>query len=182
MSRKVKYDLAFKLRCVKDVLEKHESISSVSNREGFDKTNLRKWAKDYEAYGIEGLEPKKTSASYSSAFKLKVIRARQDQNLSLREARIKFCIPSESVIIKWQQDFLKFGVDGLLPKPKGRPKNMEIPKGKSAKTKQPLTREEELLLENERLRCENAFLKKYNALIQAEQEALKKQRRKPLKN
>lgn len=51
---------------------------------------------------------------------------------------------------------------------------MNTPKRKSLKNKEPLTREEELLLENERLRCENAFLKKYNALIQAKEENLQK--------
>ena len=50
---------------------------------------------------------------------------------------------------------------------------------KPVKSKQPLTREEELLLENERLRCENALLKKFNALMQAEEEKLRKPGRKP---
>lgn len=56
---------------------------------------------------------------------------------------------------------------------------MNSPKRKSSKLKQPLTREEELLLENERLRCEVALLKKFNALIQAQEEKLKKLGRKP---
>ena len=42
-------------------------------------------------------------------------------------------------------------------------------------TDKPLTREEELLLENERLRCELDLLKKLQALIQAE----KTKKRKP---
>ena len=56
---------------------------------------------------------------------------------------------------------------------------MSTSKGKPTKSKQPLTREEELLLEIERLCCENALLKKFNALIQAEQEKQKKLGRKP---
>lgn len=51
-------------------------------------------------------------------------------------------------------------------------------KRKKRKSDKPLTREEELLLENERLRCEVALLKKFNALIQAEEEKLKKNGRK----
>ena len=110
---------------------------------------------------------------------MKVIKTITSQYLSLHEARVKFNIPSESVIIKWQKDFTTFGIDGLHPKPKGRPKTMSTSKGKPTKSKQPLTREEELLLEIERLRCENALLKKFNALIQAEQEKQKKLGRKP---
>ena len=40
-------------------------------------------------------------------------------------------------------------------------------KRKKSKSGKPLTREEELLKENERLRCENELLKKLQALIQA---------------
>jgi transposase len=44
-------------------------------------------------------------------------------------------------------------------------------KRKKRKTDKPLTREEELLLENESLRCELEYLKKLQALIQAEEKA-----------
>ena len=40
-------------------------------------------------------------------------------------------------------------------------------KRKKSKSDKPLTREEELLKENERLRCENELLKKLQALAQA---------------
>jgi transposase len=45
---------------------------------------------------------------------------------------------------------------------------------KKRKSDKPLTREEELLLENEALRCENDLLKKLQALIQAEEKAKKR--------
>lgn len=178
MARKVKYDVEYKLRCVKEVLEKHHSIHSISHQLDISKSLLRKWITDYRNQGITGLEPKKNQ-TYSVEFKLKVIQSIKTQKLSLREARVKFNIPSESVIIKWQKDFATFGIDGLKPKPKGRPKTMSTSKGRPKKSKQPLTREEELLLENERLRCENALLKKFNALIQAEEEKQKKLGHKP---
>jgi transposase len=45
------------------------------------------------------------------------------------------------------------------------------------KSNKPLTREEELLLEIESLKCENELLKKFNAIIQAKKpEAPKKPR------
>lgn len=43
-------------------------------------------------------------------------------------------------------------------------------------------KEEELLLENERLGVENDFLKKFNALIQAEEDKYKGKKIKLLKN
>src|SRR5690606_18259754 len=109
----------------------------------------------------------------------KVIKTITSQYFSFHEVRVKFIILSESIIIKWQKDFATFGIYGLKYKPKGRPKTMSTSKGILKKSKQPLTREEELLLEIERLRCENALLKKFNALIQAEEEKQKKLGRKP---
>ena len=178
MTRKVKYGVAFKLRCIKEVLEKHCTISSISKKENIHSSLLKKWISDYLNQGITGLEPKKNKI-YSLEFKWQVIHSISEQKLSLHEACLKFNIPSASVIIKWKKDFATFGIDGLYLKPKGRPKTMSTSKGRPKKSKQPLTREEELLLEIERLRCENALLKKFNALIQAEEEKQKKLGHKP---
>ena len=172
MERKVKYDYAFKLECVELVLKKHYSCELVSKQKGPNKSNINKWVKFYKQYGRTGLLPKKNQ-NYSTDFKLKVLKSIDDDYLSLSEACLKFNITSESVIIKWQKDFTNFGVAGLQPKPKGRSKSMSDYK---RKTDKPLTREEELLLENERLRCENALLKKLQALIQAEETAAKKRK------
>ena len=83
------------------------------------------------------------------------------------ETGIKFNIPNISIISKWKKDFANFGIEALQPKPKGRPISMSDYKRKKTKSDKPLTREEELLKENERLRCENELLKKLQALIQA---------------
>jgi transposase len=176
MSRKVKYDLAFKLRCVKDVLEKHRSIIDVSRRKSLHKDLLRKWLKDYEMDGLKGLEPKITNGIYSPSFKLNVLKTIERERLSIKGARLKFHIPSDSTIITWQKNFATFGINGLQSKPKGRPTTM------NRKPKAPLTRLEELELENERLRCENAFLKKLRALIQAEEKQRRGLSQKPYKN
>lgn len=173
MERKVKYDYAFKLECVELVLKKHYSCEWVSKQKGPNKSNINKWVKFYKQYGRTGLLPKKNQ-NYSTDFKLKVLKSIDDDYLSLSEACLKFNITSESVIIKWQKDFTTFGIAGLQSKPKGRPKSMSDYKRKKRKTDKPLTREEELLLENERLRCENALLKKLQALIQAEEAAKKR--------
>jgi transposase len=85
----------------------------------------------------------------------------------MKESCLRFNIPTISIIIKWKKDFANFGLEGLKPKQRGRPISMSDYKRKKRKSDKPLTREEELLKENERLRCENALLKKLDALIQA---------------
>ena len=173
MERKVKYDYAFKLECVKLVLEKHYSYNDVSNQKGLNESNIRKWIGFYKQYGAIGLLPRKNQ-SYSVAFKLRVLRAIDKDLISLRESSIKFNIPDTAIIVKWKRDFAKFGLVGLQPKTRGRPLSMDTNKRKKRKSDKPLTREEELLLENEALRCENELLKKLQALIQAEEKARKR--------
>jgi len=173
MERKVKYDYAFKLECIKLVLEKHYSCNYVSNEKGLNESNIRKWIGFYKQYGSVGLLPK-TNQSYSVNFKLKVVKTIEKDLLSLRDASIRFNIPDAGIIVKWKKDFATFGLLGLQPKTKGRPKSMNENKRKKRKSDKPLTREEELLLEIEALRCENELLKKLQALIQAEEKAKKR--------
>jgi transposase len=87
---------------------------------------------------------------------------------------LKFNIPTSSVFIKWKRDYANFGLEGLQPKQKGRAKSMGNIKRKKHKSDKPLTREEELLLENEALRCELDYLKKLQALILAEEKVKKR--------
>jgi len=173
MERKVKYDYAFKLECVELVTNEHYSCASVSNKKDISESNIRKWVSFYREYGKVGLLPR-SNRVYSIDFKQKVLLSIDRDSLSLREARLKFNIPTDSTIIKWKGDFANFGLKGLEPKPKGRQKSMSNFKRKKRKSDQPLTREEELLLENEALRCELDFLKKLQALIQAEGKAEKR--------
>jgi transposase len=166
MERKVKYDYTFKLECVELVLKKHYSSEAVSKLKGLNESNIRKWVSFYKAYGASGLLPRKNQ-SYSVEFKLKVLKSVEKQSLSLMETSLKFNIPDVAIIVKWKKDFANFGVLGLQPKPRGRPITMSDYKRKKRKSDKPLTREEELLKENQILRCENALLKKLDALILA---------------
>ena len=166
MGRKVKYDYAFKLECVELVLKKHFSDGYVSKLKQIPRSNVRKWIGFYKAYGEVGLFPR-INQSYSVDFKIKVLKTIEKESLSLRTTSIKFNIPDVAIIVKWKKDFANFGVEGLQPKQKGRPISMSDYKRKKSKSVKPLTREEELLKENERLRCENELLKKLQALIQA---------------
>ena len=166
MERKVKYDYAFKLECVELVLKKHYSNLYVSKLKGLDESNIRNWVSSYKNHGEFGLIPRKNQ-SYSVDFKLKVLKTIKKETLSMKESCLRFNIPTKSIIIKWKKDFANFGLEGLKPKQRGRPISMSDYKRKKRKSDKPLTKEEELLKENERLRCENALLKKLDALIQA---------------
>lgn len=169
MCKRNKYDYKFRLQCVEAVLKKGQSISQVAKAKGFDMSNLRLWLLFYEKHGKDGLKPR-YQRHYEPSFKLKVLETIDKEHLSLRGACVRFNIPSESVIINWRKAYELNGQLGLISKPKGRPPKMDKPiKRKQRKSSKPLTREEELLKENEYLKAQNELLKKLHALVQAEQ-------------
>lgn len=177
MERKVKYDYEFKLRCVNEVLKKHQAITIVAKENSIGKTGLKDWISRYLEFGSKGLLPIQKNKNYSAEFKLKVLKTIKNKSLSLSKACLLFNISSSSMIRRWQIRYTEEGLAGLKPKAKGRPIVMKF-KRKQRKTDKPLTREEELLKELEYLRAENEILKKFNALVQAEEAKLNK-RRKP---
>lgn len=167
MGNRIKYDYAFRLQCVEAVLTKGCSARSVAEALGFREGNLRRWIGLYERYGPQSLESK-ANRHYTSTFKLHVLETMQKEALSLRGASVRFNIPSESVVSNWRKIYQLKGAEGFIAQPKGQFLKMKQPiKRKTKKTDQPLTREEELMLENEYLRMENELLKKLQALTQA---------------
>ena len=51
---KIKYNISFKLHCVKKVLENHCSVNLVSDQEGISDSLLHKWIIDCQKQGILG--------------------------------------------------------------------------------------------------------------------------------
>ena len=166
MGTRKKYDFEFRLQCVEAVLKGDNSLKVIAKENGIEHSNLRLWVAFYEAYGEAGLKSR-ANRHYDVAFKLTVLKTIVAEELSLREACARFNISSESTIIKWRKGYELEGLSGLSSKPKGRPPNMKLPiKRKAKASSRPLTREEELLKENEYLRAENELLKKLQALAQ----------------
>jgi transposase len=166
MGKRTKHDYDFRLLCVEAVLKGEGSVTSIAKEKGITRSSLQLWLTFYEAYGEPGLKSK-ANQHYDLAFKHTVLRTIEQEGLSLREACARFNIASGSVIINWRKAYESEGKAGLIPKPKGRPPAMKQPiKRKVKAPARPLTREEELLKENEYLRAENELLKKLQALVQ----------------
>ncbi|MCT2563702.1 helix-turn-helix domain-containing protein [Chryseobacterium herbae] len=163
---KSKYSLEFKTACVVKVLQGCNSISSVAKELEISKSLVKQWIKYYVQHGSGGLL-RTNNRVYDARFKLKVLQSISESHLSVKQACLKFNIGAESSILNWQHAYEKSGILGLENKPKGRPKIMNNNKGKKKKSDKSLTREQELLLENERLRAEIDYLKKLDALALA---------------
>ena len=173
MSRKRKFSLETRLRAVKRIIDNHFSYPQVCDEFGVCITQLQRWVRFYQLHGLEGLKFK--SNNYTGDFKLHVLQEMEKRSLSLSETCLRFNIPSDSTLAAWINKYKHYGISGLYQDNRGRPKTMSSKKSKTKKQK-PLTREDELELENKSLRAELDYLKKLEALIQ-EEEAKKKNTR-----
>ena len=96
---------------------------------------------------------------YTGEFKQEVVETMQREKLSYREAARQYGITDDKRVAAWERIYLTEGVEGLYIERRGRGS-----KGRSPKQMKPEI-EEDLLAEVQRLRAENAYLKKLNALV-----------------
>lgn len=170
MIKNKRHSLDFKTGIVEKILRGESSVKIISKEHSLAHSMVRRWLKQFGTYGIEGLKSRKGKVLYSQSFKIDVLRTIEEENLSLMEAMLRFKLPNQSVLVNWRKRMDEYGLEGLKPAPKGRPRmhqNDKTPyKRKKTASKEPLTREEQLQLELEYLRAENALLKKLHALVQ----------------
>lgn len=99
---------------------------------------------------------------YTGEFKQKVVETMHEERLSYREAARQFDINDHSRVASWERIYLEEGPEGLYIERRGRASG-------GTKEGQPLKLdkkvEEDLIAEVQRLRAENAYLKKLNALV-----------------
>ena len=95
---------------------------------------------------------------YTPEFKIKVVETMQNEKLSYREAARQFDISDDHRVSSWERIYLEEGKEGLYIERRGRKST-----GRPTKMKKEV--EEDLISEVQRLRAENAYLKKLNALV-----------------
>jgi transposase len=161
-----------KLSAVHRYLDGAESFASIAASIGTTHSLVREWVMHYEHHGAEAFT--KSYTSYSAQFKLDVLNYMNMHGTSPNETAAIFRIPSSRLIRKWRMQFHSQGIDALISRKKGRP-------AMKKKNKKGIPGEgsvEALQEELERLRMENAYLKKLNALVQSKEKLQSKTKRK----
>ena len=157
-----KYSNEFKLKVVKYCIEGHHGFKSTADHFNIPaKVTVQKWCRKYEEHGEKGLL-KNFKTSYSGEFKQSVVEYMHTNHLSATETAMHFRLNTH-VVLKWERIYYEEGPQGLYIERRGRSKNMS---SKQKKKKLDKAVEEDLIAENQRLRMENEYLKKLNALVQ----------------
>ena len=101
---------------------------------------------------------------YTPEFKIKVVKTMRDEKLSYSETARQFDITNHSIVANWERIYLEEGEEGLRIERRGRACSAGgTRKGRPPKLDKKV--EEDLISEVQRLRAENAYLKKLNALV-----------------
>ena len=158
-----KYSNEFKLEVVKYCIEGHHGFKSTADYFNIpSKVTVQKWCRKYETHGEKGLL-KNLKSSYSGEFKQSVIEYMNTNHLSSFETAIHFNLANDVVVSKWERIYYEKGPQALYEERRGKRKNMS---SKPRKKKLSKESEEDLIEEVQRLRMENAYLKKLQALVQ----------------
>lgn len=172
----VKFSPEEKVNVVKKYLDGSDGVKRLAKSIKVHPSVIQQWVKRYKAVGEKAFEKRYTS--YSLQYKLDVLNYMDKQGTSIRETAAIFNIPSYETVRRWKEAYDLNGVDSLLTKKRGRPamanKNIR-PKLNHTVVEGSI---EALQEENERLRLENDYLKKLNALIQKKTKLQNKTKRK----
>jgi len=164
MSRKRKYSDELRLQIVKEYLEgRNGGYNTLSAKYGISDGDIRHWVHTYENGGLEALV--NVPGTYSGEFKIHVVEYMHQNALSLCQTAVKFGIKSRSTLTKWERIYYEEGKETLMEERRGRSKKVSTTK-KGRPPKKDVNENEDLLAEVQRLRMENDYLKKLNALIQ----------------
>ena len=157
-----KYSSEFKLEVVKYYLDNNVGYQTTADHFSVAYALVLKWVRKYKENGYAGLM-KNQKSSYSGDFKLSVVEYMHENHLSCQEAAVHFNLAGDYVVSKWERIYYEEGPQGLYIERRGRSKNMSSKPKKKNLNKEV---EEDLIAENQRLRMENEYLKKLNALVQ----------------
>ncbi len=161
MSGKRIYPPELRLEIVEKYLEGNISYNRLADEYHVPESCIGLWKELYVEHGLAGLDI--SGKNYSGEFKVSVIEYMHTTGASKRKTAAHFKIASPKSIATWERIYNEQGPDALYKERKGRPEKM----GKKNSNKQKNNdKNKDLLEELERLRMENEYLKKLNALVQ----------------
>jgi len=162
---KEKYSIETKLAVVKYVVEGKHTRSETAERFGVPRYPIEKWVNLYLHHGEAGLKSRNRfdqKQGFTGEYKLNVLEYMAENHLSYTQTAAVFCLDVVTVS-KWDKCYREKGAEALFRKGSkmaGKACSKKSSRGSLSSDMKSLEEE------NHRLRLENDYLKKLNALIQ----------------
>jgi len=174
-----KYSEQFKLAVVQQYLSGTVGAKEIAHEHHLPHSTVRKWVRLFQSHGTDGLAKK--FSHYNADFRLSVLRHMWDAQLSYGQVAAVFNIRNAGSIGHWERCYHSGGLDALAPRKRGRPTQMPVPPVTELPEylSDPARRtHDELVAEVNQLRMEVAYLKKLEALVQAQKQQRTEMRKK----
>ena len=185
-----KYSLIFKLKVVTAYLNGEGGYEYLTKKYGVKSTSqVRRWISAFKEFDKDGLCRKRNNTRYTSEFKLAVVESYLTSELSYRQIVLQYGLNNPSLIARWKSEFMKYGANAFVERPKGRIPTMSRTdekakitthtKSRNQKKKKELTPEQARILELEKqlryAQIENAYLKELRRLRLEDARKMKEQ-------
>jgi transposase len=185
-----KYSLTFKLKVVIAYLNSEGGYEYLTKKYGVKATSqVRHWISVFKEFGKDGLYRKRNHTKYTSEFKLAVVESYLTSELSYRQITLQYGLNNPLLVARWKAEFMKYGANAFVERPKGRIPTMRRinekakitthTKSRNQKQKQELTPEQARILELEQqlryAQIENAYLKELRRLRLEDARKMKEQ-------
>ena len=185
-----KYSLTFKLKVVTAYLNSEGGYKSLAKKYGVKSASqVLRWINVFKEFGKDGLYRKRNNTKYTSEFKLAVVKSYLTSDLSYRQIAFQYGLNNPPLIARWKSDFMKYGANAFVERPKGRIPTMSRTdekakitthtKLRNQKKKKELTPEQARILELEKqlryAQIENAYLKELRRLRLEDARKMKEQ-------
>ena len=174
-----KYSLIFKLKVFTAYLNGEGGYEYLIKKYGVKTTSqVHRWISAFKEFGKDGLCRKRNNTRYTSEFKLAVVESYLTSELSYRQIALQYGLNNPSLIARWKSEFMKYGANAFVERPKGRIPTMSRTdekakisthtKSRNQNKKKELTLEQARILELEKqlryAQIENAYLKELRRL------------------
>lgn len=185
-----KYSLTFKLKVVTAYLNGEGGYGYLTKKYGVKtKSQVRRWVYVFKEFGKDGLCRKRNNTRYTSEFKLAVVESYLTSELSYQQIAFQYGLNNPPLIARWKSEFMKYGANAFVERPKGRIPTMSRTdekakitthtKPRNQKKKKELTPEQARILELEKqlryAQIENAYLKELRRLRLEDARKMKEQ-------
>ena len=185
-----KYSFTFKLKVVTAYLNGEGGYEYLTRKYGVKtKSQVRRWIYVFKEFGRDGLCRKRNNTIYTSEFKLAVVESYLTSELSYQQIAFQYGLNNPPLIARWKSEFMKYGANAFVERPKGRIPTMSRTdekakitthtKPRNQKKKKELTPEQARILELEKqlryAQIENAYLKELRRLRLEDARKMKEQ-------